>query len=255
MKPARWPIDAPGRVLGEIEPREDLDQADRIDVPDAGPGRVVADPRRIAGQRDDVADPQCVGAEQLRLERHQVPVPRRAVDEALEVEVVLDPERDGQRAHPDLGHRRVGDVDDVDAGVTQESRGLDRPLDADAPRRVDLDRHDEPSAGEQLGQPRRRRGIVGAPSSALDQRRSARRADSEGRVLARAFVGAWRRSARTRRARPASRRCARASSRSSRRRSAPRPRRSRGVTVPEVVRRRRRRRIGPRAAATTRRSA
>ena len=127
----------------------------------AGPGRVVADPRRVAGQRDDVADPERVGAEQLRLEGHQVPVARRAVDEALEVEVVLDPERHGQGAHPDPGHRRVGDVDEVDAGVAQEPGGLDRPLDPDAPRRVDLDRDDELAGVEQLGQAGRRRRVVG----------------------------------------------------------------------------------------------
>src|SRR6478609_2756526 len=103
VNPARWPIDRP----------------DRIDVPDAGACRVIADPWRIAGQGDDVANPERMSAEQLRLEGHQVPVARRAMDKALEVEVVLDPERDRQGAHPDPGHRRVGDVDEVDTGVAQ----------------------------------------------------------------------------------------------------------------------------------------
>jgi methionine synthase / methylenetetrahydrofolate reductase(NADPH) len=39
------------------------------------------------------------------------------VDEALEVEVVLDPECDRHRPHPDAGHGRVADVDGVDPGV------------------------------------------------------------------------------------------------------------------------------------------
>ena len=162
---------AAGRVLGEVEPRQHLDQPDRIDVPDPGPGRVVADPRRVAGQRDDVADAERVGAEQLRLEGHQVPVARRAVDEALEVEVVLDPERHGQGAHPDPGHRRVGDVDDVDAGVAQEPGGLDRPLDPDAPRRIDLDRDDETAGIEQLGQAGRGWRVVGGWSRRASDRR------------------------------------------------------------------------------------
>ena len=161
VNPARWPIDAPDGSSAQVEPGQDLDQADRIDVPDAGPGRVVADPRRVAGQGDDVADAEGVGAEQLRLERHQVPVTRRAMDQALEVEVVLDPEGHRQGAHPDPGHRRVGDVDEVDAGVAQEPGRLDRPLDPDAPRRVDLDRDDEATGGEQLGEARRRRRVVG----------------------------------------------------------------------------------------------
>ena len=163
-----------GRVLGEVEPGEDLDQPDRIDVPDAGPGRVVADPRRVAGQRDDVADAERVGAEQLRLEGHQVPVPRRAVDEALEVEIVLDPEGHRQGAHPDPGHRRVGDVDHIDAGVAQEPGGLDRPLDPDAARRVDLDRDDEAAGVEELGQARRRRRVVGGATPSASVRRGRR---------------------------------------------------------------------------------
>ena len=135
-------------VLAAVEPAEDLDEADRVDVPDAGPGRVVADPRRVAGQREDVPDAERVRAEQLRLDRHEVPVAGREVDEALEVEVVLDAERDGHRAHPDPGHRRVADVDEVDAGVAQEPRGVDRPVDPDRARRVDLDRDDEPPLAE-----------------------------------------------------------------------------------------------------------
>ncbi len=214
---------AAGRVLGEVEPGQHLDQPDRIDVPDPGPGRVVADPRRVAGQRDDVADAERVGAEQLRLEGHQVPVARRAVDEALEVEVVLDPERHGQGAHPDPGHRRVGDVDEVDAGVAQEPGGLDRPLDPDAPRRVDLDRDDEAAGVEQLGQAGRRRRVVGGVAAG-DRSASGGRRSSARSVSVEAARPAWcRRSPRPRRAPPASRRCARASSRSSHRRSGRRP--------------------------------
>jgi hypothetical protein len=161
----------PGRVLGAVETDEDLDQADRIDIPDARPGRVVTDPGRIAGQGDDVPDPQGVRAEQLRLERHQVPVAGRAMDEALEIEVVLDRECDRQRAHPDPGHRRVGHVDDVDAGVAQEPRRLDRPIDPDAPRRVDLDRHDEAACVKELGETSRGwLGVTGPTRRPFDQR-------------------------------------------------------------------------------------
>ena len=83
-----------GAVLAPVEPGQDLDEADRVDVPDPRAGRVVADPGRVAGQGEDVPDAEGMGAEQLRLERHQVPVAGREVDEALDVEVVLDAERD-----------------------------------------------------------------------------------------------------------------------------------------------------------------
>ena len=137
-----------GRVLAPIEPGEDLDEPDRVDVPDARRPGQVADPRRVPGQGEDVADPEGVRPEQLRLEGHEVPVAGRDVDDALEVQVVLDPERDGQRPHPHAGHRRVADVDGIDAGRLEQARGLDRALDADRARRVDLDRDHEPPLGE-----------------------------------------------------------------------------------------------------------
>ena len=95
------------------------------------------------------------------------------MDEALEVEIVLDPEGHRQGAHPNPGHRRVGDVDEVDTGIAEEPGGLDRPLDPDAPRRVDLDRHDEAAGGEELGQTGRRRRVAGGcrVGRGLDDRR------------------------------------------------------------------------------------
>ena len=62
VNPARWPIDEPDGSSAGLSRRQDLDQPDRIDVPDARPGRVVADPRRVAGQGDDVPDAEGVGA-------------------------------------------------------------------------------------------------------------------------------------------------------------------------------------------------
>ena len=138
----RLPDRRAGRVLAAVEAGQDLDEPDRVDVPHPGRARKIADPRRVAGERQDVADAERVGAQQLRLERHEVPVAGRDVDDALEVEVVLDPERHGERAHPHPGHRRVADVDDVDAGVLEHAGRLDRALDADGARRVDLDRDD-----------------------------------------------------------------------------------------------------------------
>ena len=148
-------------------------------------------------------------AQQLRLERHQVPVAGRRVDDALEVEVVLDPERDGHRAHPHPGHRGVADVDEVGARVAQQPRGVDRALDPDAPRRVDLDRDDEPARGERVGEARAR--------PAARRRRSSRRtrsaapeptSTSAARLAEPRARRAASRPCRSRRARPASPRCA-----------------------------------------------
>ena len=58
VNPAGAPIGLPAPSSPRFEPGQDLDEPDGIDVPDAGPGRVVADPRRIAGQRQDVRGPR-----------------------------------------------------------------------------------------------------------------------------------------------------------------------------------------------------
>ena len=209
----------PGLVLAPVEPGEDLDQPDRVDVPHAGAGRVVADPRRIAGQREDVADAERVRAQQLRLERHEVPVAGRRVDDALEVEVVLDPERDGHRAHPHAGHRGVADVDEVRARVAQQPRGVDRALDPDAPRRVDLDRHDEPA--RRASACRRGASPAGGSAMSIVSANAVRGPEPTSPSCRRGSRTARRRAGsrrcRSRRARLASPRCGPASCRSSRR--------------------------------------
>ena len=93
-----------------------------------------------------------MGPQQLRLERHQVPVAGRQVDDALEIEVVLDAEGDSEGAHPHAGHRRVADVDAVGAGRCQEPCGVHRPLDPDRARRVDLHGDDVAARPELLEQ-------------------------------------------------------------------------------------------------------
>ena len=166
------------RVRISIRPIESTSQT-------PGAGGVVADARRVAGQREDVADAERVRAQQLGLERHEVPVAGRRVDDALEVEVVLDPERDGHRAHPDPRHRRVADVDDVGAGVAQQPRGLERALDPDAPRRVDLDREHEPPVGERVGEPRSGAAARRSSAASANAVRGARARASESRRVGR----------------------------------------------------------------------
>ena len=67
----------------------------------------------------------------------------------------------------------------------QQPRGLDRPLDADAARRVDLDRDHEPARCEELGEAGRRRPLLGrsVPSARAPGPRSCagRRAAAGGR--------------------------------------------------------------------------
>ena len=61
-------------VLAPVQAAEDLDEPHGIDIPDACACRVIANPWRIAGERQDVADPEGMRAQELGLERHEVPV-------------------------------------------------------------------------------------------------------------------------------------------------------------------------------------
>src|SRR5437763_16670345 len=67
-------------VIALVEALEDLDQADRADVPDAGGRREVAAAWRSPGERDDVANAKRVGPDQLGLPRHQVLIQRGGRD-------------------------------------------------------------------------------------------------------------------------------------------------------------------------------
>src|SRR5439155_3547350 len=62
----------PEPVVALVEALQDLDQADRVDIPDPRRRRVVADPWRVTGQRDDVTDAERMRPDQLGLQRHQV---------------------------------------------------------------------------------------------------------------------------------------------------------------------------------------
>src|SRR5439155_16526842 len=135
-------------VVALVETLQDLDQADRVDVPNAGRRRVVADAWRIAGERDDVANTERVRADQLRLERHQVLVAGGEVDQGVDANLLPDHERQRERAHADPRHRAVTDVDGVGTGSFDELSTGDAFGRIEAARRVDLHADDE-RAGRQ----------------------------------------------------------------------------------------------------------
>src|ERR671937_3087758 len=71
-------------VLAVVEPRDDLREADRVDLVDAARARVVTDLGRIARYREDVANALGMRAEEERLEAHDRGVPRRDVRDRLD---------------------------------------------------------------------------------------------------------------------------------------------------------------------------
>ena len=118
--------------------------------------------------------PERVRAEQLRLEGHEVPVAGREVDEALEVQVVLDAERDGQRAHPDPGHRRVADVDrSTPAAWSSRAASIVRSMRIERGGSISTE-IDEPAVRERPRQPGRAVARSGPVVGVADGRRSRR---------------------------------------------------------------------------------
>ena len=126
-----------------VEAGDDLDQADRVDIPHSRGARVIAHIGRIAGEGDDVAHPKRVGADQLRLEGHQVLVAAGEVDQGVDPDLLLDHDRQRQRAHPHPGHRAVADVDGVRASVLDQLGARQMFRRVETPRRVDLDADDK----------------------------------------------------------------------------------------------------------------
>ena len=144
MKERRRCVDrAAVEVLAAVEVGDQLRQSDRVDLVDAARARVVADLRRVAGDREDVADTFCVRAEQHRLEAHHRPVARREMRDRLEPALALDRRRHHERAHAGARRRVVVDVDESDAsGLPQCTRGLDQARAVRAQRRIELDGDD-----------------------------------------------------------------------------------------------------------------
>src|SRR2546430_2227152 len=137
-------------VVALVETLQDLDQADRVDVPNAGRRRVVADAWRIAGERDDVANTERVRGDQLRLERHQVLVAGGEVDQGVDANLLPDHERQRERAHADPRHRAVTDIDGVGARSFDELSTGDALGRIEAARWVDLHADDERAGREPL---------------------------------------------------------------------------------------------------------
>src|SRR3990170_2322469 len=98
---------------------------------------------RVAAQAEDVAQPEHVRAEQVRLEREQVAVSRGDVEDRLQPQLLAEEDGHGERAHAHPRHRAIADVDAIDAGELQLGGASERPTRVQPPGRVNLDADDE----------------------------------------------------------------------------------------------------------------
>ena len=89
-----------------IEARHDVGQTDRVDVEDRGGVGIVADPARIAGDEQQIAQAHGVRAEQIRLDPEQVPVAAGVVQQRLDAGLLLDQHR--ERRARSTARRRAG---------------------------------------------------------------------------------------------------------------------------------------------------
>ena len=166
MKAGRRPDRLSTDVEAVIEPRNHVSKADGIDVEHRRRVGIVADHARLAGHRDEVADPHRVRAEQIRLHAEQVAIAAGELQHGFDPRLLLDEHRERQRAHAGAA-RSVGDVHDVDAANLQRARLLDHLI-ADEPlRRQQLDDGRKAAGGKR----RRELGFL----AARDRRRSRRR--------------------------------------------------------------------------------
>ena len=88
--PSGGPIRLPAEIAAVVEVVHDADQADRVHVVDRGRVRIVAELRRVAGDGQDVAQAQRVGAQQVGLDAEQVPVAAGVVQDRLDPDAVLN---------------------------------------------------------------------------------------------------------------------------------------------------------------------
>ena len=116
---------ASDRVLPDVEPVvqivDDVHQADRVDVEDRGCVRIVAQLRRIAGEAENVLQPDRRCAQQIALNAQHIAVAAGVVQDRLDADVLLDLHAEALRAHAGAGARRIRHVDRVDSQPVQHA--------------------------------------------------------------------------------------------------------------------------------------
>ena len=167
-------------VLAPVQPRHQLDEADRVDLVDAVRARIVAGLRRVTGHGEDVAHALCVRAEQHRLETVDRRVARREMRDRLDAREPFDRDTHHDPAHPSACTGIVVHVDELRLPrFAHGMRGGEQQLGIRAERRIDLHRDDELSVTQEaLQQCRRLRRRDGLEGTALSQEQRAGRRDA-----------------------------------------------------------------------------
>ena len=141
-------------VAAVIQARDDVGQADRVDIEHRRRVGIVADAARIAGDEQQVPHAHRVRAQQIGLDTEEIPIATGVMQQRFDSGLLLDEHRQRQRADARARALAVGNADQVDAADLEAPRALDHLIGLVPARRHHLDRDDERAAREQVRKPR-----------------------------------------------------------------------------------------------------
>ena len=133
----------PGQIGAPVQAGEDPHQTYRVHIEDRGGVRVVPEFRRVAGDRQQVADAERMASQQVRLDADQVPVAALVMEDRLDRAIPFEERGEGDRAHPGGRPRPVGHIHEPDPGARELPRLVEELAGVGSPRRIHLDRHGE----------------------------------------------------------------------------------------------------------------
>ena len=137
-----------------IQPAHRVGDADRVRLDEHGRVGIVGPTGRLAGDEQDVAQPERVRAEQLGLHAGQAAVAAAELQHGFDAGLALEQQRGGERRHPGPAGRPIGDEQRVDAADPQLAAELDELLRRVAARRIELDGEHELAARQRAREAR-----------------------------------------------------------------------------------------------------
>ena len=108
-----------GVVVALVQPLDDADELDGADIVHRRRAGVVADFRRVAGERQHVVDLQGGHAHQLALQADQIAVAAAQVQQRVDVMPLLEHGADGEIAHAQDGQGIIRERNEVAARLGQ----------------------------------------------------------------------------------------------------------------------------------------
>ena len=137
-----------------VQPVHNIHQPDGVHIIDSGRVRIIAELGRVAGEAENIFEPDRRGAQQIALNAEHVSVAAGVVQEGLDPGLLLDLNAEALRAHAGRSARRVGHVDGVNTQVGHLLRALELFRAVDSARRNNLNHRDKCALVHQLAHAR-----------------------------------------------------------------------------------------------------